>query len=89
MKCVCQSKLDAVLKVSDATCVNKIDKIATCVLTNLSLEQFILKFINASFPSYAWYDHYFHLCSRVTGLAYQILMVEFFKLNFHLQGESS
>ena len=81
MKCVCQSKLDAVLKVSDATCVNKIDKIAACVLTNLSL--------SLSFPSYAWYDHYFQLCSRVTGLAYQILMVEFFKLNFHLQGESS
>ena len=89
MKCVCQSKRDAVLKVSDVTCVNKSDKIAACVLTNLSLEQFILKFINASFPSYAWYDHYFQLCSRVTGLAYQILMVEFFKLNFHLQGESS
>ena len=89
MKCVCQSKLDAVLKVSDATCVNKIDKIAACVLTNLSLEQFILKFINASFPSYAWYDHHFHLCSRVTVLAYQFLVVEFFKLNFHLPGESS
>ena len=53
MKCVCQSKRDAVLKVSDVTCVNKSDKIAACVLTNLSLEQFILKFINASFPSYA------------------------------------